>query len=64
MSFNIPLGPDGLPLANLGDPTYEGMRVFVVTLRDIADSDSLYNDMETLGGPLHIPNRVVWRGNC
>jgi len=59
MSFNIPLGPDGLPLANLGDPTYEGMRVFVVTLKDISDSDSLYNDMETLGGPLHIPNRVV-----
>jgi len=57
--MHLPLGPNGLPLANLGNPLFEGNRRFVVTLKNWEDNESLYLDMETLGGPLHIPNRVV-----
>jgi hypothetical protein len=59
MADDIALGPNGLPLPNLGDPNFEGERIFVVTLKDWNDNDSLYNDMENDGGPLHIPQRVV-----
>ena len=53
------LGPNGLPLANLGDPAYKGQRRYVVTLHNWDDNESLYNDMENNGGPLHVPQRVV-----
>lgn len=43
--------------SQLGSPSYEGMREFVVTLNNFDDSQSFYNDMETEGGDITIPNR-------
>lgn len=34
-------------------------RIYIVTLKSRDDLDSFYEDMETPGGNLHIPNRVV-----
>ena len=59
MSDELALGPNGLPLPKLGDPAFVGERVYVVTLKDWKDSDSLYSDMENGGGPLHVPQREV-----
>lgn len=43
--------------SQLGSPSYEGMREFVVTLNNFDDSQSFYDDMETEGGQITIPNR-------
>ena len=43
--------------SQLGSPSYEGMREFVVTLNNFDDSQSFYDDMETEGGNITIPNR-------
>jgi hypothetical protein len=59
MSDKLALGPNGLPLPNLGDPAFVGERVFVVTLKDWNDNEGLYKDLENTGGPLHVPQRVV-----
>ena len=36
-----------------------GMKEYVVTVRNRSDIDSFYDDMESVGGDLHIPNRRV-----
>jgi hypothetical protein len=59
MHDNLPLGPNGLPLANLGDPSFDGERVYIVTLKEYEDNEDFYRDMEDNGGPLHIPKRVI-----
>jgi len=51
--------PDELPLPNMGHPLDIEEKVYVVTLHNWDDNDSLYNDMETQGGPLHVPDRSV-----
>ena len=38
---------------------YVKLQVYMVTLKDSADLDDFYNDMETPGGALTIPNRAV-----
>ena len=43
----------------LGDPNDQSLREYVVTLKDFSDNDSFYEDMETPGGNLYIPDRVV-----
>jgi hypothetical protein len=35
------------------------MREYIITLHNYEDLDSFYQDMETVGGDLYIPNRVV-----
>lgn len=35
------------------------LREYVVTLKEFQDLDAFYNDMETIGGTLYIPNREV-----
>jgi hypothetical protein len=35
------------------------MKEYVVTLRNRSDIDAFYNDMESVGGDLYIPNRKV-----
>ena len=55
----LPLGKNGLPLGNFGNYNFEGERVYVVTLKTFEDNDSFYQDMESNGGPLHIPDRVI-----
>ena len=35
------------------------MNEYIVTCRSRADLEDLYNDMETSGGSLHIPDREV-----
>lgn len=59
MADKLALGLNGLPLPNLGDPSYVGNRLFYVTLHNWDDNDSFYNDMESASNILHIPNRVV-----
>lgn len=38
---------------------YTNMQEYLVTLYNIEDSEDFYNDMETPGGTLYIPNRAV-----
>lgn len=40
-------------------PDENGRRAYVITLKNYDDLDSFYNDMETPGGNLYIPNRQV-----
>ena len=47
------------PIPHLGDASNQTLRKYVVTLTDFNDSDSFYADMETEGGNLYIPDRVV-----
>ena len=61
MGVELALGQNGLPLPNLGDPTFEGQRIFVVTLKNFEDNESFYSDMEGADGTEHIPKREV---NC
>lgn len=35
------------------------LREYIITLHSFEDLEAFYNDMETPGGPLHIPNRAV-----
>lgn len=49
------------PIPHLGNPTDQSLKEYIVTLKNISDSKDFYNDMETLGGNLYIPNREV---NC
>lgn len=44
---------------NLNIDTSPGPKEYVVTCKDFDDLDSLYDDMETPGGNLYIPDRVV-----
>jgi hypothetical protein len=53
------LGLDGLPLANLGDPTHDGEREFFITLKDKSDETQFLEDMASIAGTSHIPNRPV-----
>jgi hypothetical protein len=43
----------------LGDPNDQSLKEYIVTLRDFNDSESFYEDMETPGGNLYIPDRAV-----
>ena len=47
------------PIPLLGRPDDTSRREYVVTLNDMADSDTFYDDMEKPGGNLYIPNRAV-----
>ncbi len=47
------------PIPHLGNPEDQSLKEYVVTLKDFNDSDEFYKDMETPGGNLYIPNRVV-----
>ena len=38
---------------------YVKLQVYMVTLKDSADLDDFYTDMETPGGDLYIPDREV-----
>lgn len=43
----------------LGNPNDPSLKEYIVTLKSHNDLDSLYNDMETLGGNEFIPDRAV-----
>lgn len=43
---------------HLGSPDDTSMREYIITLKDKNDSDGFYEDMETEGGSITIPNRV------
>jgi hypothetical protein len=47
------------PIPHLGNPEDQSLKEYVVTLKDFNDSDEFYKDMETPGGNLYIPDRVV-----
>lgn len=47
------------PIPHLGNPADTEQKEYIVSLRDIKDSTAFYEDMETVGGDLYIPNRVV-----
>jgi len=47
------------PIPHLGNPEDQSIKEYVVTLRDFNDSDEFYKDMETPGGNLYIPDRIV-----
>jgi len=55
----IPLDKFGLPLPQFGEYNREGERVYYITLHNFEHNESFYYDMETNGGPLHIPDRVI-----
>lgn len=42
----------------LGSPEDTSMREYIITLKDHNDSDGFYDDMETEGGSITIPNRA------
>ena len=56
-SFLNLLIPDTNPI----DITYDNETLceYVITLKNYEDLDAFYNDMETVGGDLYIPNRAV-----
>lgn len=43
----------------LGDPNDQSLKEYIVTLKDFNDNESFYEDMETPGGNLYIPDRAV-----
>ena len=47
------------PIPHLGNPEDQSLKEYIVTLKEFNDSDSFYDDMETPGGNLYIPKRVV-----
>lgn len=47
------------PIPLLGNPEDTSQREYVISLKDINDAESFYKDMETSGGDLYIPNRLV-----
>lgn len=47
------------PIPHLGNPDDQSLKEYVVTLKDFKDSEDFYKDMETPGGNLYIPNRIV-----
>lgn len=47
------------PIPMLGNPNDPSLKEYIVTLHKYSDSDSLYNDMENVGGNEFTPNRVV-----
>jgi Subtilase family len=56
---DLPLGRDGLPLPNIGNPDYVGERKYFVTLFNKEDEPSFIQDMSSPTGTDSIPNRVV-----
>jgi len=48
-----------LPIPHLGDPRDQSLKEYIVTLKNFDDLDDFYTDMESVGGNLYIPNRVV-----
>jgi len=47
------------PIPHLGNPDDQSLKEYIVTLKDFKDSDGFYDDMETVGGNLYIPDRMV-----
>ncbi len=47
------------PIPHLGNPEDQSLKEYIVTLHNMEDSDKFYEDMETPGGSLYIPDRVV-----
>jgi len=47
------------PIPHLGKSDDTRLREYIVTLKDMTDSDTFYDDMENPGGNLYIPNRLV-----
>ena len=47
------------PIPHLGNPEDQSLKEYVVTLKSLDDANDFYNDMETPGGSLYIPKRVV-----
>lgn len=47
------------PIPHLGNPEDQSLKEYIVTLKDFNDSDGFYEDMETIGGTLYIPDRIV-----
>lgn len=47
------------PIPHLGNPEDQSLKEYIVTLKEFDNSDSFYEDMETPGGALYIPKRVV-----
>lgn len=48
-----------IPIPHLGNPEDQSLKEYIVTLKDFKDSEEFYKDMETPGGNLYIPERVV-----
>ena len=47
------------PIPHLGNPEDQSLKEYIVTLKNMEDSDDFYKDMETPGGNLYIPDRIV-----
>ena len=47
------------PIPHLGNPNDQSLKEYIVTLKDFKDSEGFYEDMETVGGNLYIPDRMV-----
>jgi hypothetical protein len=47
------------PIPHLGDPASTEEKEYIITLKDFKDSEEFYLDMETIGGNLYIPGRIV-----
>jgi hypothetical protein len=48
-----------VPIPHLGNPEDQSLKEYLVTLKDFKDSEDFYKDMETPGGNLYIPDRMV-----
>ncbi len=48
-----------VPIPHLGNPEDQSLKEYIVTLKNMEDSEQFYKDMETPGGDLYIPNRIV-----
>jgi hypothetical protein len=47
------------PIPHLGNPADQSIKEYVVSLKNFDDLNDFYNDMETPGGTLYIPDREV-----